>query len=398
MLTTALEQQALAKFAVQSDEWHGMLEFRTLAETVPALIFASNADGRQIYTNSAYQRYSGLSFNELLGRGFMQLVHPDDLPGLPERWAVVMAKGEPFEAQYRIRRHDGAYRWHVVRGGPVKDAQGNVLRWTGACTDVEDMRVAVEQARDSTEMLQAMGKLTDALVFAKDDQGRMFIANDATLAVLGRPAEEVIGQRIDLMGGSAEEVAIINAADARIIETGAVHISEEPWTGPDGITRVFRSTKGPWRRADGTVGIVSVTVDVSHERELEQRLQRSEARFQALVAGLPLLLWMTDADGKTIVQNGLWCDYLGFPAADEEPVRFDDIIDPAAYPLFAEQWRTCIATGELLDIEIGLFDRLESKYIPHKMIIVPHYAKDGSVEGWVGSATPLALPDSGIAF
>jgi PAS domain S-box-containing protein len=252
------------------------------------------------------------------------------------------------------------------------------------------MRAAVEQARDSTEMLQSMGKLTDALVFAKDDQGRMFLANDATLAVLGRPAEEVIGQRIDLMGGSAEEVATINAADARILATGEVHISEEPWTGTDGVTRVFRSTKGPWRRADGTMGIVAITVDVSGERELQQRLERSEARFQALVAGLPLLLWMTDADGKMIVQNGLWCDYLGFPASDEVPVSFDEIVDPAAFPLFAEQWRTCVATGELLETEIGLFDRLEGKYVPHKMTVVPHYAKDGTVEGWVGSASQLA--------
>ncbi len=389
MPTTALEQQALAKFSVRSDEWHGMLEFRTLAETVPALIFANNADGRQVYSNSAYQRYSGFSFSELLGLGFMRLVHPDDVAGLAERWAAVMAKGEPFEAQYRLRRHDGAYRWHVIRGGPVKDAEGNVLRWTGACTDVEDMRAAVEQARDSTEMLQSMGMLTDALVFAKDNEGRMFAANDATLAVLGRTAEEVIGQRIDLMGGSDEEVATINAADAKVMETGEVQISEEPWTGADGVTRVFRSAKGPWRRANGTVGIVAVTVDVSHEREIRQRLERSEARFQALVAGLPLLLWMTDADGKMIVQNGLWCDYLGFPVADEEPVKFDEIVDPAAFALFAEQWRSCVATGELLQTEIGLFDRLEGKYVSHKITIVPHYAKDGSVEGWVGSAIPL---------
>jgi hypothetical protein len=80
---------------------------------------------------------------------------------------------------------------------------------------------------------------------------------------------------------------------------------------------------------------------------------------------------------------------LGFPVADEEPVKFDEIVDPAAFALFAEQWRSCVATGELLQTEIGLFDRLEGKYVSHKITIVPHYAKDGSVEGWVGSAIPL---------
>jgi PAS domain S-box-containing protein len=386
MPRTAIEQQALAKFSVRSDAWHGMLEFRTLAETVPALIFASNADGGHVYTNSAYQRYSGLSFNELLGHGFMKLVHEDDLSGMPERWAAILAKGEPFEAQYRLRRHDGAYRWHVVRGGPVKDAQGNVLRWTGACTDIEDMRVAVEQARDSTELLQSIGNLTGALVMARDDQGRMSFANDAALAVIGHPAEDVIGLRLGLFGGRIDEVANIKDADARVLETGEVHISEGPWTGPDGITRQFRSAKGPWRRANGTVGIVAVTVDVSHEYELQQRLERSEAKFQALVDGLPLLLWMTDRDGKTILQNGLWCDYLGFPSSDEYPVKFDEIVDPDAVQNFAAQWQGCIDTGDLMETEIGLFDRLESKYVPHKITVVPHYLNDGSILGWVGSA------------
>ena len=386
MTAVAIEQQALAKFAVRSEPWHGMLEFRTLAETVPALIFASDANGHHVYTNSAYQRYSGLTFDQLLGLGFMSLVHEDDLAELPERWAAVLAKGDPFEVQYRLRRHDGAFRWHIVRGGPVKDAHGSVLRWTGACTDIEDMRVAVEQARDSTEMLQSMGKLTGALVFAKDDQGRMSFANDATLTVIGRPAEDVIGRRIGLFGGRIDEVENIKAADARVLETGEVHTTEEPWTGPDGITRLFRSTKGPLRRANGSVGIVSVTVDVSHERELQQRFERSEAQFQALVDGLPLLLWMTDGDGKTILQNGLWCDYLGFPSGDAEPVKFDEIVDPDSFPTFAARWQKCIEVGDLMETEIGLFDRLEGKYVPHKVTVVPHYRADGSIQGWVGSA------------
>jgi PAS domain S-box-containing protein len=386
MTAVAIEQQALAKFAVRSDAWHGMLEFRTLAETVPALIFASDANGHHVYTNTAYQRYSGLTFDQLLGLGFLSLVHEDDLAELPERWAAVLATGEPFEVQYRLRRHDGAFRWHIVRGGPVKDAHGNVLRWTGACTDIEDMRVAVEQARDSIEMLQSMGKLTGALVFAKDDQGRIAFANDATLAVIGRPAEDVIGRRIGLLGGRIEEVAIIKAADARVLETGEVQTTEEPWTGPEGVMRLFRSAKGPWRRANGTVGLVSVTVDVSHEHKLQQRLERSEARFQALVDGLPLLLWMTDGDGKMIVQNGLWCDYLGFPARDEESIKFEDIVDPDALEDFVARWRTCIEGGDVLETEIGLFDRLEGKYVPHKITVVPHYLNDGSVQGWVGSA------------
>ena len=95
---------------------------------------------------------------------------------------------------------------------------------------------------------------------------------------------------------------------------------------------------------------------------------------------------MTDADGATVLQNGLWCDYLGCPRDAQNPVRFEEVVDPEALPSLVERWRYCIETDEILETEIGLFDRLENRYVTHVLTVVPHYTSDGATGGWVGSA------------
>jgi PAS domain S-box-containing protein len=383
------ERQALARFAVKSKQWHGMLEFRTLAETIPAPMYASDADGGVIYTNSFYQRYSGLSFDELLNDGFLRLFHPDERADLIQQWQGIKQAAEPFETSYRIRRHDGVYRWHVVRGAPVKDAQGEVLRWTGTCTDVDELRSALAKADESRELVAAIGRMTDALMFAKDADGAMVIANDATLQVLGLTEADVIGKRTDQLGGREDDVARIIAADEQVMRTGTIHTVEEHWTGPDGKPRIFRSTKGPWHRADGSIGTVALTVDITRERALEQALADANLRFAKLLEGLPLLLWLTDADGRMIVQNNLWIDYSGLPKSADCPISFADVIDPMQFPDFAEQWTACVRYGDMLDVQVGLFDRLAGRYVGHRVTAVPHRASDGTLTGWVGSALPV---------
>ena len=297
----------------------------------------------------------------MLGLGFLKLVHPDDLAEIPERWGALLAQGETWEAQYRLRRNDDEFRWHVIRGSPVKDARGTVLRWTGSCTDVHDMRAAVDEARDATELLRSMGGLTDALVFAKDEHGHMFLANDATLAVLGLSSEEVLGVPNDLLGGTLDQIATINAADAKVMSTGQVHVSEEPWTSPDGVTRIFRSVKGPWRRANGTVGMVGATVDISFERALEKRLVESEEKFQTVIDRLPVLAWMTDEQGHLTIKNTLWLDYLGLSGGAKDWATFENLIDPVEFGNYTKEWQACVALGHLLEREINLSDKLAGK-------------------------------------
>lgn len=169
--------------------WYGAIEFRTLAETVPALLFVTSSSGSVIYTNSAYQRYAGTEPENLLGLGYLDVLHPDDRPRAEQLWMQISESTQPYEIEHRMRRHDGKFRWHQVRGAPILDKFGQVLRWIGVCTDIQDLRTAVDSARDMNELLAIVGRSTDAIVFAKDAAGRFVFANEATLQALDASSE-----------------------------------------------------------------------------------------------------------------------------------------------------------------------------------------------------------------
>ena len=121
--------------------------FRTLTDAVPQVIWANDAEGKANYFNGRWFEYTGLSLEESVGPGWQAIVHPDDAPASVERWQRALAAGEVFDTEYRLRRADGAYRWHLGRNVPLKDEAGHVLGWFGSATDTDDLVHARAQAQ-----------------------------------------------------------------------------------------------------------------------------------------------------------------------------------------------------------------------------------------------------------
>ncbi len=121
--------------------------FRTLADAVPQVIWANEAEGRANYFNERWFEYSGLSLEESTGPGWQAIVHPDDAPASKEKWQRALAAGEIFDSEYRLRRADGEYRWHIGRNVPLKDEAGHVLGWFGSATDIDDLFHARAEAQ-----------------------------------------------------------------------------------------------------------------------------------------------------------------------------------------------------------------------------------------------------------
>src|SRR6476469_2759494 len=106
--------------------------FRHLAEAMPQIVFIVNADGNVEYYNQHWYTYTGFPAGTYRPDDWVEVVHPDDLPHLRTRRDTEIAGGAPFEAEYRLRRQDGVYRWHLGRAIPVRDAAGKVIRQIGA--------------------------------------------------------------------------------------------------------------------------------------------------------------------------------------------------------------------------------------------------------------------------
>ncbi len=130
------------------------LEF--IIDTMPALVWSARPDGSADFFNRHYLDFIGLSSDQASGRGWTAAVHPEDLISLAATWEQIMASGAPGEAEARLRRHDGDYRWFLFRTSPLRDADGAIVKWYGVNTDIEDRK------RAEVELRRAYDSFADA--------------------------------------------------------------------------------------------------------------------------------------------------------------------------------------------------------------------------------------------
>jgi len=128
---------------------------RLLLEYLPEFVWTAAPDGTLTYANRRYAEYSGLEVTNPETGGWLSLVHQDDLERTRKLWERVLKQGEGFEFEVRLRRKDGAYRWFLSRGVPVRDENGNLIEWFGTTTDIHDRKVAEErQARIQRKVIR----------------------------------------------------------------------------------------------------------------------------------------------------------------------------------------------------------------------------------------------------
>lgn len=119
-------------------------QFHALAEALPQIVWTAKPDGGLDFTNGRWHVYSGLTSEESNDWGWATCVHPDDLPTASEIWLNCVQTGDTYETEFRLRKVDGSYRWHLTRAIPTKDDQNSVIKWFGTCTDIDDQKRAAE--------------------------------------------------------------------------------------------------------------------------------------------------------------------------------------------------------------------------------------------------------------
>jgi PAS domain S-box-containing protein len=129
--------------------------FRQVAESLPQLVWTCVADGLCDYLSPQWVHYTGKSEAEQLGYRWLEQLHPDDRPRVVDQWQATAAKGENFETEFRIRRHDGAFRWFRTLAVPLRDEAGQVAKWFGSNTDIDDIKRAEQVLRELNATLES---------------------------------------------------------------------------------------------------------------------------------------------------------------------------------------------------------------------------------------------------
>ena len=128
--------------------------FRTLAEAIPQQVWTALPGGALDFVNQRVVDYFAVPREQILGAGWQDVLHPDDLPNSAKKWLHSLATGEQYETEFRLRRADGTYRWHLGRALASRDAQGRIVKWFGTNTDVDEAKKFREELEKRTDFEQ----------------------------------------------------------------------------------------------------------------------------------------------------------------------------------------------------------------------------------------------------
>ncbi len=187
-----------ARKRAERDQAESELRFRTMADTAPVFIWTSDRENRCDWFNRGWLEYTGRELPQEIGWGWRHGVHPDDLARVIESDNGSFEKRERFWVEYRLRRHDGEYRWMLDTGVPRLGEDGEFLGYIGTALDIHDRRLAEElrraaeeQNRQNTKM-EAIGRLAGGLAHDLNNQLQAtmgfatFLERDSGLSPQGR--------------------------------------------------------------------------------------------------------------------------------------------------------------------------------------------------------------------
>ncbi|HEY0868642.1 MAG TPA: PAS domain-containing protein [Fimbriimonas sp.] len=274
-------------------------QFQTLADSMPQLVWTAEPDGTVDYYNARVHEYEGFSFDAEAGRWVWRAcLHPDDVELTAKAWNDAVERGEPYLIEHRIRQKgqsEEEYRWVLSRGVPVKNEEGEVVKWYGTATDIDASKRAEEALRRNRETFVKLVQDSPFGIYAVDADFRLFLVSQGAQKVfknvrplLGRKFEEVL-RTIWSEPFATEAIDIFR----NTLETGVSHHSPSTVQRRGDIDAV---ESYDWKTErismpDGRFGVVCHFYDLSERQEYEASLRESEEKLRLANNSLEQRVW-----------------------------------------------------------------------------------------------------------
>ena len=221
-------------------------EFRALAEAVPQIVWATRPDGWNIYFNQQWMDYTGLTLDESYGHGWITPFHPDDKQRAWDAWQRATQHNETYLLECRLRRADGVYRWWLIHGTPIRGANGEIQKWLGTCTDIEELKQAEEALQQAKAAAEAANEAKSQ--FLANMSHELRTPMNAILGMidvaLPKATDPTVQDCLQTAKGSADLLLTLlnDLLDSAKIESGKLELESAPFSLRrmlDQITRVL---------------------------------------------------------------------------------------------------------------------------------------------------------------
>jgi PAS domain S-box-containing protein len=359
--------------------------FRLLADAMPQIVWVTRPDGYHEYFNRRWHEYIGLDFERTKGDQWSAPLHPEDRERARDRWQLSLSTGEPYEVEYRFRRHDGEYRWFLARALPLRDNEGNITRWYGTCTDVHDAKLGQDELLRRRQQMELVVRGAnvgvwycplpfDRLIWDATVKDHFHLPHDAEVTI------DTFYERLH-----PEDRERTRASIEQSIADKAPYDIEYRTTSSDGsrIKWVRAIGRGFYDAAGDPIRFDGITIDVTEKKRSELELRDSEKRFRAMADAAPAMLWITEPDGQCSFLSRGWYEFTGQTFEQGLGFGWTQAAHPddqaAAGRAFVE------AMARRMDYEIDF--RLRRADGTYRWVIDagrPRYAPDGAFLGYIG--------------
>lgn len=218
-----------------------------LFDRAPVMLWMVGTDGRSRFFNKQWLDFRGRLLKEEAGTGWMEGLHPEDAERIAETRANAFASRAPFEAEYRLRRGDGAYRWVLEKGVPRFSADGTFEGFVGSAFDMTDRKETEKSLQLAREVFQRVFRASPAAVMVVDAERRIQDVNDRALELLGYGRDELVGRPVadlNLWGDPSEREAVVE----QLVKEGSVR----------GVKSSYRNRNGEVRPAFLSMEIIEL--------------------------------------------------------------------------------------------------------------------------------------------
>lgn len=333
--TIDIDEQKVAEAALRESE----RSLQQLIDAVPVLVWCLSPEGNPTYFNKQMVEYGGVLIDELgsseaerFDAVVKTIIHPDDAIAVRNAVETAVRTGESFSLKHRLRRSDGMYRWVDARAEPMRNAEGEIVRWYGVCLDIDAQMHAEDALRRSEQNLQ---QLVDALpihIWSWTPAGKLAYVNKRSLEDLGLSGanfEDTVKVAETLV--HPEDAPEVLRISANCLRTGDPFMMRYRRRWKDGSYRWLEGRCEPLRDRDGRIlHWYQVSIDIDDQVRAEKALRNTTRQLQQMIDAVPINILSFDASGKLTYASKRYADQVGSPPVHVE--TFEELARHLAHP------------------------------------------------------------------